>query len=391
MIATGNPHKVRELRAILEKLGIGAVALADLGAYDEAPETGDTFEANASTKALYYARATGLACLADDSGLEVDALAGAPGVISSHWCTDGREAGMSRDQRDRLNNERLLRELEGVAPEDRAARFVCVMALAGQVKEAAGPGGTGVSPVLPSIGPRLVTSRRNLPHWQAGGSTYFVTFRVAAGELVGSEREIVLEACRFVHERSAWVEIVVVMPDHVHMMLKPMPRAAGGWTPLGSVLHSIKSFTAHRILKARDQHGRLWQDESFDRIVRDADEFEEKWEYMRLNPVRAGIVGDPRNYPYLWIPQRKPVSHRRDACATRASAILATTRGTLEGRIGLPGEVPRGQGGFGYDPMFLVAPEYARTSAELDPHEKNARSHRAMAARLMAKRIAHLR
>src|SRR5690606_6946544 len=84
VIATGNPHKVTELRAILGRLGIEAVPLADLGAYDEPVETGDTFEVNASIKALSYARATGLPCLADDSGIEIDALHGAPGVISSH-------------------------------------------------------------------------------------------------------------------------------------------------------------------------------------------------------------------------------------------------------------------------------------------------------------------
>jgi inosine/xanthosine triphosphate pyrophosphatase family protein len=70
---------------------------------------------------------------------------------------------------------------------------------------------------------------------------------------------------------------------------------------------------------------------------------------------------------------------------------IARSRGTFEGRIGLAGDVPRGEHGFGYDPIFLVAPEYALTSAELSPVEKNARSHRGAAARHMAERIATMR
>jgi XTP/dITP diphosphohydrolase len=202
VIATGNPHKVDELRAIFAEQGIDVVGLMDLPggtALREPEETGRTFEENAAIKARSYAAQTGRICLADDSGLEVDALGGAPGVISSHYCTDGQDEGMSREERDRLNNERVLRELEGVPEEQRTARFVCVMALAG--------------------------------------------------------------------------------PD---------------------------------------------------------------------------------------------------------GNIVATSRGTFEGRIGRRGEVPRGAHGFGYDPLFLVAPSYERTSAELAPAEKNRLSHRAAAARAMA-------
>src|SRR5690606_10259410 len=97
----------------------------------EPPETGKTFEDNARIKALFYAERTGRVCLADDSGLEVDALGGAPGVISSHYATDGVETGASRAERDAANNARLLREMEHVPDEQRTARFVCVMVLAG--------------------------------------------------------------------------------------------------------------------------------------------------------------------------------------------------------------------------------------------------------------------
>jgi len=207
VVATGNPHKVEELRAIFADIGVEVEGLGDLAEADsleEPAETGDTFEDNATIKALSYAEQTGRLCLADDSGLEVDALAGAPGVISSHYSTGGRETGLSRAERDRLNNERLLRELDGVPPESRTARFVCVMVLA------------------------------------------------------------------------------------------------------------------------------------------------------------------------------------------RAGQVLARVTGAFEGRIGLPGEVPRGDNGFGYDPLFLVPPRYGRTSAELPAEQKNRLSHRGVAGRRMAEALRRL-
>ncbi|MFT3685588.1 MAG: non-canonical purine NTP pyrophosphatase [Phycisphaerales bacterium] len=205
VLATSNPHKVEELRAIMGRGGleIPIIGLSDLPGHPfaEPRETGTTFEQNATIKALAYAGATGRICLADDSGLEIDALGGRPGVISSHYCTDGREEGMDRPTRDAANNARVLRELEGVAPEKRTARFVCVMVLA------------------------------------------------------------------------------------------------------------------------------------------------------------------------------------------RSGQVLARARGTFEGRIGLAGNVPRGGNGFGYDPLFLAGPEFAVSSAELSAEQKNARSHRAAAARRIAEQI----
>ncbi|MGP1272384.1 MAG: non-canonical purine NTP pyrophosphatase [Phycisphaerales bacterium] len=208
ILASANPKKVAELRAIFAQVELEIESLADLGiATAEPEEIGRTFEQNATIKALGYAGQTGRVCLADDSGLEVDALGGAPGVISSHYCTDGHETGMTRSERDLANNQRLLRELEGVPTADRSARFICVMALA----------------------------------------------------------------------------------------------------------------------------------------------------------------------------------------SPSSSEVIITTRGTFEGAIGLPGDVPRGTNGFGYDPLFLVKPDLARTSAELDAETKNAMSHRGKAARAMAARIAAMR
>jgi XTP/dITP diphosphohydrolase len=127
ILATSNPHKVEEARAILAALGIEVQALADLGCtLPEPEEDGATFEDNARLKARYYAQQLGVACLAEDSGLEVDALGGAPGVYSARYA--GAQGG--RAERDRANNERLLREMRDVPAAERSARFVCALALA---------------------------------------------------------------------------------------------------------------------------------------------------------------------------------------------------------------------------------------------------------------------
>lgn len=203
VFASQNPGKIRELQALTQGQNIDIIGLADLDRRFEEPiEDGDTFLENATIKAVQYAKATGMHCLADDSGLIVDALDGKPGVISSHFAFDGvsegEAASLSRQERDDRNNERLLADLDGVPDEQRTARFTCT--------------------------------------------------------------------------------IVLASPE--------------------------------------------------------------------------GLV-------------------------------LAHTKGEFEGRIGQVGEVPRGSNGFGYDPLFLVAPDHKRTSAEMEPAEKNAISHRARAVASM--------
>ncbi|MDI6907678.1 MAG: XTP/dITP diphosphatase [Thermoanaerobacterales bacterium] len=122
VLATRNAGKVRELASILGPLGVDVVSLADYPGLPEIPEEGETFEANAVFKAREVARLTGETALADDSGLDVDALGGAPGVHSARF------AGEPKD--DAANNAKLLRLLEGIPPEKRTARFRCVVALA---------------------------------------------------------------------------------------------------------------------------------------------------------------------------------------------------------------------------------------------------------------------
>ncbi len=498
VVATSNPHKVREIAAILAGEGLDdvrLVGLADLGEpIPEPAETGATFEANAAIKALAYARATGRPCLADDSGLEIDALDGRPGVISSHYCTDGREVGMSRDQRDAANNARVLRELEGVPESRRTARFVCVMALAmpasdfrtcgaGMLPASAlrscgagmlpatalrsrGAGmlpasalrsrGAGMLPAVPpsplppadlrSLPPHLsgvsefTAHTRRLPHWEFPQSLYFVTFKLRQGVLDPTERDMVLDASCYWHGVRAEIHLATVMPDHVHMLLQPARTPTGFW-PVADIVRSIKHYTARRINERRGEQGSVWQDEYFDRIVRDAGERDAISAYVWWNPVAAGLVERPEDYPWSRSPWTESMraggqnaraskhgegrneedggqharptpekaqneeggQHARPTAekaqeedgeqqdrTTREVTILHTTRGTFEGRIGIPPDVPRGGCGFGYDPIFLVAADPHRfgvTSAELDEGEKNRLSHRGIAARDMARHL----
>jgi len=122
VIASNNPGKLRELTALLKPLGIEAVPQSGLGV-SEADEPHETFVENALAKARHASRATGLPALADDSGLCVAALNGAPGVNSASYA--GR--GGSRDERDARNNARLLADLE--AHDDRRAYYYCVLVL----------------------------------------------------------------------------------------------------------------------------------------------------------------------------------------------------------------------------------------------------------------------
>ena len=122
LIATRNPGKVREIAAMLGRQGIHAVTLADLPMLPEVDETGTTFMENAAKKAGEYAAAAGLYSLADDSGLEVSALGGRPGVLSARYA--GESAGYE------IKIRTLLAELAEAGSSDRSARFVCSMAFA---------------------------------------------------------------------------------------------------------------------------------------------------------------------------------------------------------------------------------------------------------------------
>jgi XTP/dITP diphosphohydrolase len=161
LVASRNPKKLAELRRVLDGAGLSGltlVSLNDLAPFDEAPETGATFEDNALAKAREAFAATGLATVADDSGLEVSALNGMPGVLSARW------AGTHGD--DAANTALLLAQLRDVRDERRSAAFVSACALVsagGEVvvrgewqgviaRTPRGDGGFGYDPVFVPVG-----------------------------------------------------------------------------------------------------------------------------------------------------------------------------------------------------------------------------------------------
>lgn len=126
LFATSNPNKVRELTEVLAPLGFDVTDLSAFAGLYEPEEDAPTFAGNARLKAFSYAQQTGVTCLAEDSGLEVDALGGRPGVHSARY------SGVvgPREIVDRANNDKLLSELSDVPWERRDARFVCAMCMA---------------------------------------------------------------------------------------------------------------------------------------------------------------------------------------------------------------------------------------------------------------------
>lgn len=125
VVASRNRHKVEEIRAILRDLPFEVVSIADLGDFPEVVEDGETFAENARKKAMQTMEWVRELVVADDSGLEVDALQGAPGVRSARFAAPPGESST-----DAANNAKLLQLLAHVPPENRGAQFRCVMALA---------------------------------------------------------------------------------------------------------------------------------------------------------------------------------------------------------------------------------------------------------------------
>lgn len=145
-------------------------------------------------------------------------------------------------------------------------------------------------------GPRLQIKKRNLPHWTLDGSTYFVTFRTARRRLSQDEQEIVFEHLMEGSRKFYNLASAVVMLDHVHLLLRPSSDY-----PLPRIMKGIKGVSSRKINVLRNSSGQLWQDEYWDRIVRDFEEFEEKVTYIAFNPVKAELVRRIEDYRYWYL------------------------------------------------------------------------------------------
>ncbi len=161
------------------------------------------------------------------------------------------------------------------------------------------------SPKFGSIGVPPVSAfkiaRRNLPHWQEPGRVYFLSWSCKRGLILSAdERTIALKALRYWDGWKWKVFAAVVMPDHVHILAQPFTHPEQGSIDLAEIIHSVKSFSAHQINRQRRRRGPVWEQERYDRVIRDEAEFLEKWQYIRNNPLKQGLVSQAESYLWLY-------------------------------------------------------------------------------------------
>ncbi|MBZ5665565.1 MAG: transposase [Acidobacteriia bacterium] len=144
--------------------------------------------------------------------------------------------------------------------------------------------------------------RRRLPHYQSEDRALFVTFCCGCLDpLPETARDIVLRHCLHDQGRKAVIHAVVIMPNHVHLLLTPLRDADGNLYSLVEILQGMKGASAHSLNRALGRSGPVWQEESFDHVLRSEESFAEKKEYIRQNPVRRGLVSRPEDYAWLWV------------------------------------------------------------------------------------------
>jgi len=134
-------------------------------------------------------------------------------------------------------------------------------------------------------------TKRHLPHWQSDEAIYFITFKTRSGKLSHQEQLLVKEHIIAGNKLYYVLYGVVVMPDHVHLILKPCE----GFN-LSRIMKGIKGKSARLINELRGIRAKIWQDESFDRIIRDQKEFDEKMTYMFNNPEKDNLTDDSWEY-----------------------------------------------------------------------------------------------
>ncbi len=147
-------------------------------------------------------------------------------------------------------------------------------------------------------------TRRNLPHWQLPNAVYFITTRCSQGNILHPhQRDLVLEAIKYLDGKKYTLYAAVVMPDYFHIIIQTLEKIKNGYYSLSEIMHSIKSYTAHKIGE------RIWQHENFDRIIRDENELYEKMNYILNNPIKKGLASFPEEYQWLYIIGTSTVSH----------------------------------------------------------------------------------
>jgi REP element-mobilizing transposase RayT len=147
--------------------------------------------------------------------------------------------------------------------------------------------------------------RRKLPHLQRDSKPHFVTFCTHLRWILPERaRSIVLDSCLHDNDVKMLVHAVTVMPDHVHMIFTPLVnQTALEVYSLAEIMDATKGASAHKINRELGHQGKVWQTESFDRVLRSSESLDQKIAYLLENPVRQGLVVRWEDYPWVW---RKP-------------------------------------------------------------------------------------
>ena len=193
------------------------------------------------------------------------------------------------------------------------------------------PGSAGASPAVSRASrdtPGATYYKRRLPHFERPWAKYMVTFTTLEHrKLSPAERDITLETVLHDADRKYELYAACVMPDHVHLLLEPQIEkddAEGKpvFYALSQILQTLKSVSSHRINKLADVKGqRVWENESFDRVIRSEHDLEEKFHYICRNPLDSGVVKPDEEYLWLWTPQPVRVSREARDTAGEAPAL----------------------------------------------------------------------
>jgi len=146
--------------------------------------------------------------------------------------------------------------------------------------------------------------RRMLPHYQKAGRALFITFcKLMPPPFTAGDRDVILQHCLHDNGKRYSLHAAVVMPEHVHLLPSPLLNEEGWPYGLPAILKMIKGTSARSVNKLLESSGPVWQEESFDHVLRSQESMEEKLEYIRQNPGRRGLAKKPEDYPWLWVAQ----------------------------------------------------------------------------------------
>ena len=173
-------------------------------------------------------------------------------------------------------------------------------------------------------------SKRHLPHFERPWAKYAITWSTNARQkLSDAARKIVLDCILYWNERRYDLYAACVMPDHVHILIEPRVRSQGSnateFYSLTEILHTLKSFTAHKINELEEKSGPVWERESFDRLIRSESDLQEKFNYITRNPWDTGVARPGEDYPWVWFPGKKHLG-QRPRWARQRRALPRTSR-----------------------------------------------------------------